>query len=295
MSAEKGQKQTLRREEWDFSSYDDPLDGDACLRYELAREIHDPYSYFQVVDDSTRNSFSVAEWKMREDLEAPVPSDVQEHAGELMYRTQLDGRDLAEVKLREMFPGVYFKHAGDGVRAFPAHLSTPWLDLGRNWRDQLVGCFYQCTTAYRSLSEEAIARSEASLPGIKKKMSSPGPRQFFNVVVDWTQSDAAIREDFDLWLLLKRPKAYPAKQATGRQSPKDGLNALAAMRLRHQYRTDEVAQVTRAAMGRPLYADPHALDRAAGRAVELFKATYPGAGEPRSGTRKSNLRGRPPK
>ena len=277
-------------EEWDFSSVDDPTDAEACLRYELAREVQNPEGYF--------SSFSELETAPFTLHPLPISADMAKGASDEFWLESKNtyvrgaGDTLAtngDLRLMEIFAGMYFRHPDGTVRAYPAGLQVkPWGKLDSDWQLALSFYFEKEGTGFAIVGTEQVEswKKRASTLGAR-----PNESKRFNLLVasiDWTKSNADLIEGFSNWLEETRLKEYPSTTLIGRQSAFDRLNSLSALRLRHWLSVEDAVAHTKSVRGKALYGERPAWERAQKRAVGMFGHMYPGAGEPMSATKIGN-------
>lgn len=116
-----------------------------------------------------------------------------------------------------------------------------------------------------------------SLPPLFNKLSENQRRRTMVtgfMMVNFSNSPKLIVEEFKKWLLERHPDANkPAPEKRGRNSPKDKLNALGALRLRFYCRTLQEAQKTIAPLQQAngmTYSDRTAWNRACRSACKHF-------------------------
>ena len=279
----------IPEEEWNFSEILE-LDAETCLRYELAREIVNPESYFASFDSGKDAPFSLEPWSL---------SPQQEQAAGLTFKLQratmlirpFDAIDQGQkFEMREMLPGLYFLHDDGSCRAYPAGLlEKPWLGLDDDWQANLQNYAERFLTGVSFFPASDLPQPRDKCPNQAETVSQIGAWQVFAAKIDWRKNDSSLIEGFTSWLRRERPKSIPSMVPIGgRQSIYDSLNALSALRLRHQYSIEDAIKCTKSVLRKPLYRDRSSWDRAQRRAIQLFTKEFPGAGSPRSETKISN-------
>ena len=278
----------LPDEEWNFTEILE-WDADACLLYELAREIEHPEAYFSTFASREQTPFVLESMPItpREDREAS--SDFKQVRATMYIRPFDVAGNGQELREREMLPGLYFLHPDKTFRGYPDKLGgTPWLALDDSWQGNLQLYTEQFLTGITFHSIAESQNWEKRHPTGTKEVSGLDRWQMLTVKVDWSKGDQSLIEGFTAWLQKQRPKEFPSKSSTGRQSTADSLNALSALRLRHRYTIEDAIKHTKAVNGKPLYGDRSSWDRAQRRALHLFSKVFPGAGIPRSESKISN-------
>ncbi len=278
----------LPDKEWNFSEILEE-DTEACLRYELAREVEHHDAYFSVFSSREQAPFAlepmaVAAWEHRE------ASEDFKQVRAKMYVRLFDAPAVRQETLgREVLPGLYFLYPDGSMRGYPPDLSEkPWLALDESWQSNLQIYTEQFLTGITFHTPGESQNWEAQHPGLIQELSRSGRWQMLTVKVDWNKGDSALVEGFTAWLRKQRPKGFPSTSLTGRQSAVDSLNALSALRLRHYLSIEEAAKHTKAVTGKSLYNDRSSWDRAQRRASQLFIRTFSQAGPPKSESRASN-------
>ena len=276
----RSQQRPIDQEEWDFSGID-PADAEVCLRYEFAREVENPLSYFAAF-----SRLEAAPFAFRR---LPISAGMADGAGETFWREAKNtyirvNNILAPDEgdgYRELLTGMYFLHPEGDIRAYPASLkSTPWQKLDPDWQHRLSMYAAQESTGFFAHEPGQSENFEAKSQDLVARLEDLGKRRLFVALVDWRKNNAELIAGFSRWLDESRPAELPSKIAVGRQSTLDRLNALSALRLRHAMNANDAVKHTKHTLGKAIYSERPAWERARKRAVALFHFAYPDAGGP---------------
>jgi hypothetical protein len=249
-------KEVLDRAEWDFADVP-KSEAEACLRYELGREIQNPEEYF------------TKPWKP-----AVVPAHSSVVVGDRPIKCLLGWR-------------VAFRDSKGYLRAAPEEFpAVPWQNLKNEVREHL--------SRLAKFPGVIVYPEEANLVGDSDGSSLRiplyqlrGSNQLLPININWDLPDASLISAFRVMLKHYRPKKK--RSLLGRQSTYDVLRALGALRLRHRYTAEEAYKIS-AAFGQPLYHYAHAWERSRRRVLEEFAKAFPDAGPPVSEAAVSNRR-----
>ena len=278
----------LPDEEWNFAEILEE-DAEACLRYELAREIQNPESYFSSFASREQAPFALEPWLLSPQEDREASSDFKQQRAS-MYIRPFDVPEQGQVaEMREMLPGLYFLHRDGGCRAYPAKfLENPWLSLDEALQANIQVYTEQFLTGVSFYPDRDLQDREEKRQGSAGKIPEPAKLQTFVMKIDWSRNDSSLIEGFTAWIRRERPKNIPSVHSSGRQSTFDSLHALSALRLRHHLSIEDAIKRTKSVSRKSLYNDRSSWDRAQRRAVQLFHAVFPGAGAPKSESRISN-------
>ena len=284
----------LPDEEWNFSEILEE-DAEACLRYELAREIEHPETYFSAFSSRDQAPFALDVMPLtpNEEREASLAfKEVRATMYILPFDVAHEGQELG---CRELLSGLYFLHPDKSLRGYPASLrEKPWLALDASWQANLQSYTEQFLAGIAFCALDGSSHQEKRQPASTDKPFGSGKWQTLTTKIDWSKGDPSLIEGFTAWLQKQRPKAFPSTSWTGRQSTTDSLNAVSALRLRHHLSIEDAMKHTKIVSGRSIYGDQSSWDRAQKRAIQLFAKTFPDAGSPKSESRMSNRKGQNP-
>ena len=285
----KSKSPVVPEEEWNFADVLE-FDAETCLRYEFAREIPNPGSYFTSFESSKIAPFVLEPWTLSPNQDRAASIDFKEHRSTLLIRPLAAVDQDQKFESRELFPGLYFLHRDGSCRTYPADLLvTPWIALEeglkanlQEYTERFLGGFSLFPTSeLQHRGTERLDKSETA--------SQTGTRQVFAAKIDWRKNDSLLIAAFTSWLHKERPKNISSVAPTsGRHSVYDSLNALSALRLRNRLSIEDAMAYTKTILRRPLYRDRSSWDRAQRRALQLFKYEFPGAGSPKSASTISN-------
>lgn len=193
-SNKKGEK--IPDDEWNFAEI---LEGDAeaCLLYEMSREIEHPEVYFSVFASREQVPFTLEPMCVNpeENLEASIDfRQVQATMYVRPFDVAGDGQALVG---REMLPGLYFLHPDQSFRGYPSVLQEmPWLALDDSWQGNLQIYAEQYLTGITFHAIGESQRWEQQNPGIIEKISALGRCSLHTTKVDWSRNDSDLIEGF---------------------------------------------------------------------------------------------------
>jgi len=246
----------------------------ACVLYEYARE--------------SREIAATVE-NLREQLRQQIPSEDRQVGKPVSF--SLKFRKFTKT-YQSSYEGLILT-AFAGEAQFP---TVPWQDLKS--KNRLIGVPEQAIRLHKrqiakahpafiaeviqeaqGLARVTLADWEAQrMPAAYRKIPEAKLRPKLMtgfMMVDLLRPSTAILEQFRKWLFRRHPDASaPAPEPRGRNSLRDRLNALGAMRLRFYCRTLDDAQRLTAPLRRKhgrFYSDRTAWNRACKRAVEYYR------------------------